>query len=624
MSSITKPISILDANPLEHITGDIAISQYNYESVLNGLVQWNMSKADNITIRVATRTDPYFVDYVIPTKYFYDRHYGSVVSERFLAPTLFSVDNKMTMVAASGDNVTLRVNAENTGNTDWSLYKDVTVYEEYIKEEDDDGLATSFNISQPEHVLHTYDKAGLFIKTFDETTHEFKLYVTNARVTTNDEWATLLSSGKISEVCPVKNINTAPGYASHLYGYKYDTDITVYEKILNYSVDPTKNVWDSTSGYIEYCKSWKENTGYPKGSLVYYKGDIFVAVKDMPTIAPVIINVTDDGLIPTNNCTFNTTEWRSILPLKLVNKKISESGVLRIEEIDTDVNGFILRNVGKTESSDDTNITIVGNLAFKGGESAQHTGLDIFRTSNYAYWPDYTSQKWLEGTIYSTVDTKSAYEKQDYSAVMVFDHTNPDIKYKNIINYDGPDLDQGLCIMLPVLVADSDNVVHTPSDGMMWEFMFNIWPNHKYDGKSVNDLIINKSQIYVYSVPDYSEYRENGFTPRTVQPIAKFTMARLTNFYVFSENIGVPDKPVCYKARFIYSKTEGRWKTYDYYQLPDHIFLSPNGFVDPTEKQAYGVQTAGFPMWQNPFSNYELSAIQVTEEYRNQVLLKDE
>ena len=623
MASSKKPISILDANPLEHITGDIAISQYNYESVMNGLVQWNMSKADNVTIRVATRTDPYFVDYVIPTKYFYDKHYGSEVSERFLGTTLFSVDNKLNMVAAIGDTVTLRVNAENIGDTDWAIYKDVMVYDEYIREEDGDGLSTSFNLKQPKHVIHTYDKAGLYIKTYDETAHEFKLYVTNAKVTPDDLWATLYESGKILEVCPVKTVNTAPAYSSVLYGYKYDTDITVYERRLNFSVDPTKNVWDTESGYLEYCKSWKANTGYPKGSIVYYKGDFFVAVKDMPVLAPVIIQEDEGGDVPVNNCTFNTTDWKSVLPLKLVNSKISDSGVIRIEELDTDVNGFILRNIGNTESTAETNISIVGNISFKGSESAQHTGMDIFRTSNYAYWPDYSSQKWLDGSVYSTVDTRSAYEKQDYSAVMVFDHTNPDIKYKNIINYDGPDLDQGLCIMLPVSVVDEDNVAHTPEDGMMWEFMFNIWPNHKYDGNIVNDLIINKSQIYVYNVPDYTEYREAGFTPKTVQPIAKFTMARLTNFYVFSENVGVPDKPVCYKARFIYSKTDGRWKTYDYYQLPDHIFLAPNGFVDPTDKQAYGVQTAGFPMWQNPFSNYDMSAIHVTDEYRNQILLKD-
>ena len=73
---------------------------------------------------------------------------------------------------------------------------------------------------------------------------------------------------------------------------------------------------------------------------------------------------------------------------------------------------------------------------------------------------------------------------------------------QNIINDDGPDVDQGLCILLPVTIMDEHNVTHDPADGSMLEFLFNIWPNHKYDGRAVNDLIINKSQIYVYSVPD--------------------------------------------------------------------------------------------------------------------------
>jgi len=70
---------------------------------------------------------------------------------------------------------------------------------------------------------------------------------------------------------------------------------------------------------------------------------------------------------------------------------------------------------------------------------------------------------------------------------------------------------------------------------------------------------------------------------------------------------------VCYKARFIYSQAEHRWKTYDYYQLPDHIFMSPHGFVDPTTQES-----AGFPLYQNPFSDYDLSAIRKTGTVRNQ------
>jgi hypothetical protein len=169
-----------------------------------------------------------------------------------------------------------------------------------------------------------------------------------------------------------------------------------------------------------------------------------------------------------------------------------------------------------------------------------------------------------------------------------------------------------------VTVLGDNNVEHDPKDGMMLEFLFNIWPNPAY-GKVDNDLIINKSQIYVYNVSNYADYLQYGFSPSTVTPIAKFSMARLINFYVFSENIGVPDRPVCYKARFIYSKTEHQWKTYDYYQMPDHIFMSPYGFVDPSDKKAYDVESAGFPLYQNPFSSYDMSPIHVDKSFLNQI-----
>ena len=98
-------------------------------------------------------------------------------------------------------------------------------------------------------------------------------------------------------------------------------------------------------------------------------------------------------------------------------------------------------------------------------------------------------------------------------------------------------------------------------------------------------------------------------------------MARLTNFYVFSENIAVPNRPVLIKARFVYSGDEKTWKTYDYYQLPDCIFLSPNGFVDPgrPSDETYGVETAGFPLVQDPFSNYDLSPVLVDDSFRNRI-----
>ena len=110
----------------------------------------------------------------------------------------------------------------------------------------------------------------------------------------------------------------------------------------------------------------------------------------------------------------------------------------------------------------------------------------------------------------------------------------------------------------------------------------------------------------------------------TLNPLAKFSMARVTNFYVYDENIGVPNRPVMYRATFVYAKGEevsdGQWKLFDYYQLPDHVFIGPVGFVDPTNKgimddtrpgnEYKGYETAGFPMFADPFEKTSLTPVQ--------------
>jgi hypothetical protein len=215
---------------------------------------------------------------------------------------------------------------------------------------------------------------------------------------------------------------------------------------------------------------------------------------------------------------------------------------------------------------------------------------------------------------YVTDTTKSVGEKQNYTASMIFDHANPNCKECNIVNYDGPDLDRGLAIYLPVESVVDEKLVY-PKNGRTFEFLFRIWPNPAYNGHETADLIINKAQIYVYSVPDRSSIGCSA------APIAKFSMARLTNFYVFSENIAVPNRPVLIKAKFVYSEEEQSWKTYDYYQLPDCIFLSPDGFVDPNRPSddPSVVETAGFPLVQDPFSSYDLSPVIVDGNYSNRI-----
>ena len=630
----SKQLDLLDVNPLEHITGDVAISQYNYESVMNGLVQWDQSRADKVTIRIATRTEPYFVDYTIPTKYFYDKNYGVINTAVLLDPSNFAYKNRMKMTAAKDDDVTLRINSVDTGDVPWKLYEDVTVYDEvkydpYV----DDGI-----VIENTYVVHRQAKftrsyaTGLYFRTYDENTHRFVIYKTLVDIEANDDLPTLEVDGRLVDTSTTPptdlairvcmegdSITPTPlAIATSMYYSTATMYNMVFIRILNSQVSMSSRFTAPNSGYEKYCAYYDMDkaASYTEGTLVYYEGDFFVCLVDHPTTTPVYIAPTVDG----DTCGFHPNEWARVLPMPFTRATIEGSGTIRYKAT-TDVNGYIFRNVGNRASGDHTSISVTGNIAIAGNSTPQPTGLNVLQTSNYANWPEHMSSKWLDGSSYRTIDSISAFGKQDYSAVMVFKHFGDEehFRYKNIINYDGPDLDQGLCIMLPVKITDTQNVMHEPMDGMVIEFMFNIWPNHKYDGRDVNDLIINKSQIYVYSVPDYTEYLINGFTVRTVEPIAKFSMARLTNFYIFAENVGVPDRPVCYKARFIYSKKEQRWKTYDYYQLPDHIFLSPNGFVDPSQPEAYGVQTGGFPLYQNPFSSYDLSAIHVDENYRNQL-----
>ena len=84
-------------------------------------------------------------------------------------------------------------------------------------------------------------------------------------------------------------------------------------------------------------------------------------------------------------------------------------------------------------------------------------------------------------------------------------------------------------------------------------------------------------------------------------------MARVTTIHVWAENIAVPNRPVFYKAKFVYSAAAGNWVTYDYYQVPDCVFLS-QGFVDP-ENPGYGVETAGFPMMRDIFTSTDMGRV---------------
>ena len=625
--------SILDVNPLEHLSSDIAISNYNYESIMNGLVGWNNSKQSSITIRLATNTPPYYVDYVIPTRYSYDTNSGSSAAARGINKGEFAYGSRYQMTCAysgasdgsevdtTSDQVTLRITAGNLDGSQWDLYEDVTCYDEVAWSDE-----TDYAIVATESYRHNM-VAGLFFRAslLDEVSGKYytKLFKTTEPVAYGDAFLDPDTSTVNKAVAVVGTVDPA---ANYVVGSTSDVvfwicDYPEYRGV--YVRDKKKEqkaypIYKVDSGFVKLCNLYSDGTVYNAGDLVYYNGEFFICLEDGTEATPFRDDIDEVDEIQQRR--YADTYWASVIVLP-TGKTIESSGVIRYT-VTTDLNGFVLRKVKNTASEDDSKlfINILGNRAISSGETKQHSGVDIFSTSNYVKWPA-LSAKWVNGANYRTDDARSTYLLQDYSATMVFSHKDPSVKYKNIINYDGPDLDQGLCIFLPVDVIEEEKL-YVPEDGTMFEFLFRIWPNPQYNGNQDNDLIINKSQIYVYSA-DSMEAIDNiltgGMASSRCAPIAKFSMARLTNFYVKSETIGVPDRPVMYKARFIYSKSEHRWKTYDYYQFPDHVFLSPGGFVHPMDKNEYGVETAGFPLYQDPFSSYDLTPVKVTANYRNQL-----
>ena len=598
--------SILDINPLQHLTSDIAVSQFNYESILHGLVTWNNSKDDQVTIRLATKSEPFFRDIQLYTRHYYEKTSNTTVSERLLPAGKFAYNSRYRFVVDAGKEVVLRVNVDSLGGLDqWDLYEDVTLHEEILKTQSVDNSAYYEYQEKPTFGMDNVE--GSYIR--HSINHGVELLRLTSDVQAGDAIATTNTKAIVYETTNgiVDPSNTAEFFVYDGYVYiKNPATGQVYNKVIS----------NTGSGFIKFCPvyGFTNVNSMNYGDCVYYRGEFFVYIsEDTPIIAPF----TEDSSGTFRK--YNTDYWKSVVLVKTV-YTVAGSGVVRYTT-NKDVNGYVLRNGTKNASDETSDIGITGSLKIVGNPTKPHTGLDVFASSNFAEYPS-LSPKWFPGNAYTTDASKNAYALQSYSAVMMFNHADPTVKLRNIINYDGPDLDQGLCIMLPCTVEVEENgstVSKKPADGTMFEFLINIWPNHDYDGREYNDLIINKSQVYVYNVDNWSDYKTNGMSVTNTVPLAKFSMARLLNFYVHDENVGVPDRPVVYKASFIYSETEERWKTYDYYQLPDHILLSPFGFVDPLDEHAYDVQSAGFPLFQNPFSDYDLSPIHVSDSYRNQL-----
>ena len=606
----TQQVNIRDINPLEHLTADLAKARFNYESILNGLVEWNDSKLTNVTVRLMCDTEPGFVDYTFPTKRSSEGNGGNVAdpyswensysyAQRYPVSAMISED------PLNNDKIDVRITVNESAESTWKLCASVVLYDEkWVAEGNGDADASVDYIP------------GQFIRVYYPETACSSLRWVSRKIGKGES---ILdgNSRNVVERWSLDRINEYRQSDTMDYLFVvYDGKVYRPTGTVNRSVPSAAG-----SGWEYYCDVFPEDGKLDHGKVYLYDpvsadtdyryGEFFVYTGEDTAYAypPYDLNA-EDGQ-PAERSYNDGWENPSVILLP-VTPDFNKTNAVRWTTT-TDIEALLLLRTGEGSVDKVPDIEIKPNVRLIGGTTEDNGGLAVFDTANYAEWPG-TTPKWSPGHNYSTDVTKGINEKQNYSATMVFDHANPDCKECNIVNYDGPDLDQGLIIYLPVESVQDGKIVY-PKNGRMFEFLFRIWPNPAYNGHETADLVINKAQIYVYSVPN-----RNALDCHPA-PIAKFSMARLTNFYVFSENIAVPNRPVLIKARFVYSGDEKTWKTYDYYQLPDCIFLSPNGFVDPgrPSDETYGVETAGFPLVQDPFSNYDLSPVLVDDSFRNRI-----
>ena len=630
----TQQVNIRDINPLEHLTADLSKARFNYESMLNGLVEWNNSKLKNVTVRLMCDTEPGFVDYTFPTKRSSEGNGGNIAdpyswensysyTQRYPVSAMISED------PMNNDKIDIRTTVNEAADSTWRLCASVVLYDEQYTVErlvvdestqieqrsDDDNSAGRILTHDGTDATVDYIP-GQFIRIYYPAEGRSELKWVSSAIKAGD--AIIQSNThNVVERWSLDRLNDYRQSDTMDYLFVvYDGKVYRPTGTISRSVPSSKS-----SGWEYYCDVYSDDGKLEHGKVYLYDptgdannykyGEFFVYTGEDTAYAypPYDLIAEDDQPVERN---YNDGWANPSVILLPITPNFNKTNAVRWTTT-TDIEALLLLRTGEGSADKVPDIEIRPNVRLIGGTTEDNGGLAIFDTANYAEWPG-TTPKWSPGHNYSTDVTKGINDKQNYSATMIFDHANPDCKECNIVNYDGPDLDQGLIIYLPVESMQDDKIVY-PKNGRTFEFLFRIWPNPAYNGHETADLIINKAQIYVYSVPS-----RNALNCHPA-PIAKFSMARLTNFYVFSENIAVPNRPVLIKAKFVYSEEEQTWKTYDYYQLPDCIFLSPNGFVDPSRPsdETYGVETAGFPLVQDPFSNYDLSAVLVDDSFRNRI-----
>lgn len=692
------------AFPLEKLGSDIARNSYNHHSILSGLIEWNNTIADTVTIRLTKDSDPWYEDYTIPSKksiltvgtYNCDitgvvgAHlfssalissalYGgrkTFITTTFDASTSITVNptNTITLVDGSQFNIgdRLKLEVESGGSLPTGLDSSTAYYilsnpsanvitlttSKYpftgspatvALTSVGSGIVTVYKYSDQVVISEedTADSAviratvshggnaqwSIYYSPVVETWQSNSSYIAgNIVLYSNTYYKVLFDVSSSIEVPSVDSANFDPLIKQWVTNNQYHLGDLVqsplgdlYIKITTTS-SPTSPENNSTD-YVLYARKWISGTTYAAGSYIYDSGLLYLASSD----------VIDSTTSPFNGG--DSAKWEHVILLKVPTSDVFSSSVVFVWELHINVASFRLRNEGNEASIGTTAINIRISGKTKEPASIYQRSVDTFMTSNYGYWPYDKNSIWSSMNTYGpTDDTIPINKRQDYSATMIFEHTRPDVaKSVNFINYDGPDLDQGLCIYLPVQIDVGDDGVAYPEDGYTYEFFFRIWPNTSLNNEITRDHIVNKAQIYVYSALDLDSISSD----LCEVPIAKFSMARATNFYMFGENVTIPDKPVCYRATFVYNAADQKWCTLDYYQLPDHIFVGPVGFIDPQSPANLdindavigninpnaaniGYETAAFPLFQDPFSNPDLSPYRVSgdslDTFRNRII----
>jgi hypothetical protein len=684
------------AFPLEKLGSDIARNNYNYQSILNGLIEWNNTNDDTVLIRLTKDTDPWYEDYEIPSKknilsvgsYNCDVK-GEIASGSFastyVSSTLYGGSKtypNTTFNAASGVNTstneitladgTILDNGDRVyfvadpGATLPGGIDSITAYYVFTHPSTNvitltttsdvnslsattvpissigSGTITVYKYAEPLDISTTdpADTAIIRISATSTGTVEWDVYfapvIENWQTSGNYKAGNLVIYNNVyyKVLFDVTNASVIPSTDTAHYDVFIKTwtsgmsyligDIVLapngylYKKIDNQYPSTAPN--SNSNDFELYAVKWVYGTTYNAGSYIYDSGLLYMATS----------LITNSTTSPINGG--DSDKWQNIMFLKVPTSNTFTNNVVFVWNVDMNVSEFRLRNISEIPSTSSTAINVRITGKSKEPNSIYQRSVETFDTSNYSYWPYDKNSIWSNTTTYGpTDDSIPVTKRQDYSASMIFDHTRPDIaKTTNFINYDGPDLDQGLCIYLPVQIDVGDDGIAYPEDGFTYEFFFRIWPNSSLNGENTRDHIVNKAQIYVYSALDLDTISED----LCEVPIAKFSMARATNFYMFGENVTIPDKPVCYRATFIYNAADEKWCTLDYYQLPDHIFVGPVGFIDPQSPanldinedvigninpnaSNIGYETAAFPLFQDPFSNPDLTPYRVSGDSLN-------